>query len=155
MSEESLQTKIILCLQKAKEIDPKSCFVIAKSGNKNVLTYSFTKNKDIIKPYWLMYENLKNSLKPPVEDINFIENQLAYGISIKKKENLYEINIVGYPNTPILMDPEKNIALVYNKQRLLGLYIHENTANIFKPVEGVTIIYEDLNKKIIEKFIKK
>ena len=155
MSNLNLNNHVGECHRNITQIDKNTGFVVTKSGNSNILNYSFTDDQDIIKPYWLMYEK-KNGDEIPREDLTFMEKTMAYGTKIERlRDKFYELKVIGYPSVPMLVDCDKKIVMVKHDgeyQVLLGLYVHESTS-IFKGVEGLTIVTINKDKKLSNFYI--
>ena len=66
MTKQELQDFVFTKYNDICQLDKNTGFIVAKSGNNNTLNYSFIKDKEVIKPYWLMYEKKKENDIPTV-----------------------------------------------------------------------------------------
>jgi hypothetical protein len=128
-----------------KAIDPSVLFVIAKSGNRNTVVYAPDKDS-IVRPYWIMFEkpaNPDNSI--PTEDLNFVENNLAYGISCAPVDAATNrVKVVGYPKMNFqVRDKTCTVEIDGAFHRHTGIYVHQtpNPGYFSNGVDGVSVVY--------------
>lgn len=126
------------------DIDPAVMFIIAKSSNKNTVVYAFDPEA-ICRPYWLMFEKTRDSVTP-TEALNFMENNLAYGVSTSKVgENVYKLNVVGHPKLNFEIRNRKCFVQIDEAyHNIIGVYVHQSTSYFSTGVDGVSIIYGEL-----------
>ena len=150
---------ILEVYQKCKKNDPNTGFIITRSLNKNIVNYQLNEDDGnmSIHPYWLMYETIQNGIIPK-EELNILERNTAYGIDYTQQTlNGCEFHLKSYPDIQLKTDKTKQsieIKLQDQYYHLIGLFIHFNAYNIFKPVSRVDIYYMDnlelKQKKIIK-----
>ena len=110
-------------------LDPGICFVITKSDNKNMVVYTYDKEKGI-EFYWHAWEEMVDE-KPAVYQLSMLEKSLAFGFSGPKvEEDVLHITLNGFPSLPItiVISDEKYqdtfIEFSGIKYRLLGIHAH-------------------------------
>ena len=122
-------------------------FVIAKSSNKNVVVYSHTDTDTAAggcKPYWLMFEKTKNN-NTPMEGLNFMENNLAYGVTITLIDaTSFKLMVVGYAKMNFeIRNKHCFVEIDGAFHSLIGMYVHQSPGYFSASIEGVTVVYGD------------
>ena len=138
----------------SKHIDETLGFVILRSNNTNVVNYCIKHENLEVRPYWLMYEKLRNNKSKTLEteDLNFIERNTAYGVKyLEKKKDKTIFSLVGHSKTHfrILNKDNKIIVQVCIDNHyycIIGLYIHYNSLNLISPVSSIDVYYLDEGK---------
>jgi hypothetical protein len=115
-------------------------FYIQRSANYNTIVYdaNFSKEKELgnenpIKIYWITYE--KGRI---IEELNFEQKKLAYGISISHAaKNYYEFTLVAYSKLKFILELD-NKGKPYVKTEINGrqIIVHKifiKAAGLFKP----------------------
>ena len=141
---------------KAKIIEENLCFIIAKSNNKNIISYfnpSFPEKKKE-KPLMINWQTWENRSEPLIENLSKIEKKLAYGI---KKYNIEDgiltLNLNGYSKLPIQLkknDNEITPNIVINNitYYLLGIFVHLPNNNLSYKPKGISVIVKSLDGDI-------
>lgn len=137
------QSIVLKVRAEVEKIDPTVLFVIAKSSNRNVVVYSYVDAAaGGCRPYWLMFEKTKNNCTP-TEGLNFMENNLAYGVSITTIDaTTFKIVVVGYPKMNFEIRNKHSFVEIDGLfHSLIGMYVHQSPGYFSTSIDGVTVVY--------------
>ena len=139
--------------ERAREIDKDICFIIAKSDNKNIVTYSCQLQDDKfptekpLKKRWQAWEEIGEDGNPTIYELTHLEKKLGYGQNyLTKTESEVKFTIIAYDKLTIRLVTENNkivTRLLFSGMDyyLLGIYVHleETIVTKIRP-RGITLI---------------
>ena len=115
-----------------------------------------------------MYEKTTKDITP-TESLTFLENQLAYGVTVKQRDsNSYEIVLAGYKKISfwyrtneegseseedVAPSREFTIHLDGDYYEVSGIYVHQSVGFFTSGVDGISIIYTDKENLLQAKYL--
>ena len=140
-------------LATVRGIDSSVLFIIAKSSNKNTVVYAYDATCTV-RPYWIMFEKSSKD-KIVTEDLNFVENNLAFGVTVGRiDEDTHSLVVVGHKNISFQIKGQKCFVEMDGAYHLLfGIYVHQTPRLFSDGIDGVTFVYGDLDN-VVCKYLK-
>ena len=101
-----------------------------------------------------MYEKTKKGVTP-TETLTFLENQLAYGISILEVDSSsYEFKMAGYKKLLFQLRKSQSdssgaprlkctVRIENDDFDIIGIFVHQSPGFFTTGVDGVSIVYEN------------